>query len=121
MPGGVDTPSTVLYNICGRKQSACAHRVLDGSWESIDQVRTPSVEQFRAAWQPIFETLSIKDNRWPGLYWPGEVGNSGTGHTSRINLFINSDAILNRSIQVKNHHVNAAIVRGIRRTGKVLR
>ena len=42
-----------------------------------------------------------------------------------INLFINSDAILNRdalwSIQGKNHHVNAAIVRGIRRTGKVLR
>ena len=42
-----------------------------------------------------------------------------------INLFINSDAILNRdalwSIQGKNHHVNAAIVGGIRRTGKVLR
>ena len=42
-----------------------------------------------------------------------------------INLFINSDAILNRdalwSIQGKNHHVKAAIVRGIRRTGKVLR
>ena len=42
-----------------------------------------------------------------------------------INLFTNSDAILNRgalwSIQGKNHHVNAAIVRGIRPTGKVLR
>ena len=42
-----------------------------------------------------------------------------------INLFINSDAILNRdalwSIQGKNHHVNAAIVGGILRTGKVLR
>ena len=46
-------------------------------------------------------------------------------HHSPINLFINSDAILNRdalwSIQGKNHHVNAAIVGGIRRTGKVLR
>ena len=46
-------------------------------------------------------------------------------HTTSINLFINSDAILNRdalwSIQGKNHHVNAAIVRGIRRTGKILR
>ena len=45
--------------------------------------------------------------------------------TLRINLFINSDAILNRdalwSIQGKNHHVNAAIVTGIRRTGKILR
>ena len=44
---------------------------------------------------------------------------------SVINLFINSNAILNRdalwSIQGKNHHVNAAIVRGIRRTGKILR
>ena len=42
-----------------------------------------------------------------------------------INLFINSDAILNRdalwSIQGKNHHVNAVIVTGIRRTGKILR
>ena len=42
-----------------------------------------------------------------------------------IDLFNNSDAILNRdalwSIQGKNHHVNAAIVRGIRRTGKILR
>ena len=42
-----------------------------------------------------------------------------------IGLFINSDAILNRDalwpIQGKNHHVNAAIVRGIRRTGKILR
>ena len=42
-----------------------------------------------------------------------------------IELFNNSDAILNRdalwSIQGKNHHVNAAIVRGIRRTGKILR
>ena len=42
-----------------------------------------------------------------------------------INLFINSDAILNRdalwSIQGKNHHVNAAIVRRIRRTGQILR
>ena len=42
-----------------------------------------------------------------------------------INLFINSDAILNRdalwSIQGKNHHVNAAIVRGIRCPGKILR
>ena len=42
-----------------------------------------------------------------------------------INLFINSDAILNRdalwSTQGKSHHVNAAIVGGIRRTGKVLR
>ena len=41
-----------------------------------------------------------------------------------INLFINSDTILNRdvlwSIQGKNHHVNAAIVRGIRHTGQVL-
>ena len=42
-----------------------------------------------------------------------------------INLFINSDAILNRdalwSIQGKNDHVNADIVRGIRRTGKIFR
>ena len=46
-------------------------------------------------------------------------------HSSAIELFNNSDAILNRdalwSIQGKNHHVNAAIVRGIRRTGKILR
>ena len=45
--------------------------------------------------------------------------------TDLIDLFNNSDAILNRdalwSIQGKNHHVNAAIVRGIRRTGKILR
>ena len=43
----------------------------------------------------------------------------------QIDLFNNSDAILNRdalwSIQGKNHHVNAAIVRGIRRTGKIFR
>ena len=48
-----------LQHLHGRKPPACAHRVLDGSWESTTQVRTPaSVEQFRAAWQPIFETPS---------------------------------------------------------------
>ena len=48
-----------------------------------------------------------------------------SGSKKTFNLFINSDAILNRdalwSIQGKNHHVIAAIVTGIRRTGKVLR
>ena len=42
-----------------------------------------------------------------------------------INLFINSDAILNRdalwSIQGKKHYLQAAIVGGIRHTGKILR
>ena len=56
---------SALRHLYGCKQSGCAHRVLDGSWESTVQVRTPSVEQFRAAWQPIFETPSIKDNRRP--------------------------------------------------------
>ena len=47
------------------------------------------------------------------------------GQLYSINLFINSNAILNCdalwSIQGKNLHVNAAIVKGIRSTGKVLR
>ena len=42
-----------------------------------------------------------------------------------INLFINSYAILNRdalwSIQGKKHYLQAAIVEGIRHTGKILR
>ena len=42
-----------------------------------------------------------------------------------INLFINSDAILNRdalwSIQGKKHCLQAAIVGGIHHTGKILR
>ena len=55
-----------------------------------------------------------------------KIRNTGTKMVVvRIDLFNNSDAILNRdalwSIQGKNHHVNAAIVRGIRRTGKILR
>ena len=44
---------------------------------------------------------------------------------SSINLFINSDAILNRdalwSIQGKKHYLQAAIVGGIHQTGKILR
>ena len=42
----------------------------------------------------------------------------------KINLFINSDAILNRdalwSIQSKKHYLTAAIVGGIHHTGKIL-
>ena len=42
-----------------------------------------------------------------------------------INLFINSDAILNRdalwSIQGKKYYLQAAIVGGIHHTGKILR
>ena len=42
-----------------------------------------------------------------------------------INLFINSDAILNRdalwSIQGKIHYLKAAIVRGVHHTEKILR
>ena len=45
--------------------------------------------------------------------------------TVLIDLFINSDAILNRdalwSIQDKKHCLQAAIVRGIHHTGKILR
>ena len=44
---------------------------------------------------------------------------------TEINLFINSDAILNRdalwSIQGKKHYLQAAIVGGIHHTGKILR
>ena len=43
----------------------------------------------------------------------------------QINLFINSDAILNRdalwSIQGKKHYLQSAIVGGIHHTGKILR
>ena len=45
---------SALQHLYGRKPSACTHRLLNGSWESTDRVRTPSVEQFRVAWQPIF-------------------------------------------------------------------
>ena len=42
-----------------------------------------------------------------------------------INLFINSNAILNRdalwSIQGENHYLQAAIVAGIYHNGKILR
>ena len=55
-----------------------------------------------------------------------------TGHRRKqkvriliINLFVNSDAILNRdalwSIQGKKHYLQAAIVGGIHHTGKILR
>ena len=43
----------------------------------------------------------------------------------QINLFINSDAILNRdalwSIQGKKHYLQAAIVEGMHHAGKILR
>ena len=49
------------------------------------------------------------------FYWPENA----------INLFINSDAILNRdalwSIQGKKHYLQAAIVGGMHHTGKILR
>ena len=37
---------SALQHLCGRKPSACAHRVLDGSWESTDQVRRPLWSSF---------------------------------------------------------------------------
>lgn len=56
---------SAIQHLYGRKPSAAAHKVLDGSWECDDPVPTPTLEEFRMAWQPIFETPSIKDNRRP--------------------------------------------------------
>ena len=59
-----------LQHLYGRKKSACASKVLDGSWESVKPDPGPSLEQFRMAWQPIFETPSLKDNRRPTCVGP---------------------------------------------------
>ena len=56
---------STLQHLYGRKPSACAHEVLDGTWENPEPSTAPSLEQFWKTWQPIFETPSIKDNRRP--------------------------------------------------------
>ena len=54
-----------------------------------------------------------------------EATNFSLKDGSEINLFINSDAILNRdalwSVQGKKRYLQAAIVGGIHHTGKILR
>ncbi len=63
---------SALQHLYGCKPSACASKVLDGSLERDcdDSVTGPSLDEFRTAWQPIFETPSIKDNRRPTCIGP---------------------------------------------------
>ena len=56
---------SALQHVYGHKPSACAHKVLDGTWENTEHSTAPSLEHFWKTWQPIFETPSIKDNRRP--------------------------------------------------------
>ena len=43
---------SAIQHLYGRKPSACAHKVLDGSWESGDPGPAPTLEQLRSTWQP---------------------------------------------------------------------
>ena len=61
---------SAIQHLYGCKLSACAHKVLDGSWKSGDPGPAPTLEQLRLTWQPIFETPSIKDNRRPAGVGP---------------------------------------------------
>ena len=54
---------SAIQHLYAQKPSAAAHKVLDGSWRNPEPLSTPTVNEFQRAWQPIFETPSIKDTR----------------------------------------------------------
>ncbi|CAB4037351.1 reverse transcriptase [Paramuricea clavata] len=56
---------SAIQQLYSRKPSACAHKVLDGSWVNPNPGPSPTLQQFCDTWQPIFETPSIKDSRRP--------------------------------------------------------
>ena len=48
---------SALQHLYGRKPSACAHKLLDGTWENTEPSTAPYLEQFWKTWLPIFKDI----------------------------------------------------------------